>query len=131
MLPRPIADWLALWRDLPRHPRQVLLNRSHFPTSSLIVAVSLLLDGIVGAPITAWIVYAALAICGPSSLVAVTGLAAHALWSCGRLWTDLDCEACGDGPDDGDDEGEPEPDDPADDSGLAVDRYRDQHVLAA
>ncbi|MFF8829307.1 hypothetical protein [Streptomyces sp. NPDC015131] len=131
MLPRPVADWLALWRDLPHHPRQVLLNRSHFPTSSLILALTFLLHEIVSAPATAWIVYAALAICGPSSLVAVTGLAAHTLWDRGWLWTDLDCEACGDdGPDDGDDE-EPEPGDPAGDGGLAVDQYRNQHVLAA
>jgi hypothetical protein len=130
MLPRPIADWLALWRDLPRHPRQVLLNRAHFPTSSLILALSLLLEEIVGTPATTLLAYAALAICGPSSIVAVTGLAAHALWSRGRLWTDLDCEACGDGPD-GDDDEDPQPDDPAGDGGLALDRYRDQHALAA
>jgi hypothetical protein len=131
MLPRPVADWLAFWRDLPRHPRQLLLNRSHFPTSSLVLALSLLLHEIVGAPVTAWTVYAALIICGPSSLVAVTGLAAHALWSRGRLWTDLECEACGDGPDDGDDDDPEFDDDPAGDGGIALDRVRDQHVLAA
>jgi hypothetical protein len=75
-------------------------------------------------------VYAALATCGPSSVVAITGLAAHTLWSRGWLWADLNCEACGDGPDDGDDE-DPDPAAPAGDGGLTVDRYRNQHVLAA
>jgi hypothetical protein len=130
MLPRPVADWLAFWRDLPRHPRQVLLNRAHFRTSSFVIAACMALDLVVGSPTTTLIAYAALLICGPSSAVAILGSVAHTLWSRGWLWADLDCQACGDGPDDGDDE-DPDPDDPAGDGGLTVDRYRNQHVLAA
>jgi hypothetical protein len=131
MLPRPIADWLAFWRDLPRFPRQVLLNRAHFRTSSFVIAACMALDLIVGSPTTTLIAYAALLIGGPSSLVAILGSVAHSLWERGRLWADLDCEACREGPDDGDDD-EPEPDDdPAGDGGLAIDRYRNQHALAA
>ncbi|MGY1579167.1 hypothetical protein [Streptomyces sp. MN13] len=115
-LPRLIADWLALWRDLPRHPRQVLLNRAHLPGSTLAIASTMLADLVFDHPYTTTTVYAALVLLGPSSLVGIVGSIAHPLWDRGLIWADLDCEFCGDDPDDGDDDPEPEgPDGDGDD----------------
>lgn len=116
-LPRPIADWIALWRDLPRHPRQVLLNRAHLPGSTLVLIVAMLADLASDSPYATVTVYVALAVLGPSSLVAFVGAIAHALWDRYLIWADLECEFCNDGPDDGDD-GDPEPDGPDGGDGL-------------
>ncbi|MEV5184233.1 hypothetical protein AB0K88_31275 [Streptomyces werraensis] len=113
-LPRPIADWIALWRDLPRFPRQVLLNRAHAHGSAAALTVTLLVDLIVGHSFTTIAAYTALIVLGPPSLVGFAGAVIHTLWGRGLIWADLVCEFCGDGPDDGDD---PEPDDPAGDDG--------------
>jgi hypothetical protein len=113
-LPRLIADWIALWRDLPRHPRQVLLNLAHLRGSTFVLVGAMLADLAVDHPYTTLAVYALLIALGPSSLVAFAGGGAHTLWDRGLIWDDLVCEFCDDGPDDGDD---PEPDDPAGDDG--------------
>ncbi|GGU52414.1 hypothetical protein GCM10010274_46670 [Streptomyces lavendofoliae] len=108
----------------------MLLNRAHYPTSSIAIVACMALDLIVGSPVTTYLTYTALLIGGPSSAVAIGGSVAHSLWGRGRIWNDLECEPCRPGPDDGDDD-EPEPDDPAGGGGLALDRLCDQHVLAA
>lgn len=118
-LPRPIADWIALYRDLPRHPRQVLLNRAHSWGSSLVIGLLAVMDTFTVHPWTAEVLYAALAVAGPSSLVAITGAIAHTLWGRGWIWPDLECEWCGDDPDDGHDD-DTDPDDPDGPSGLAL-----------
>lgn len=110
-LPRPIADWLALWRDLPRYPRQVLLNRAHLRMSTLVIVVAMLADLVFEHPYTTAAVYVALVLLGPSSLVGTAGSVAHMLWDRGLIWADLDCEFCGGGPDEGED-GDPDPDGP-------------------
>lgn len=109
-LPRPIADWFALWRDLPRFPRQVLLNRSHLRASTLTITIAMLVDLVSEHPCMTTAVYVALALLGPSSLVSTFGAVAHTLWDRDLIWTDLDCEFCSGGPDD--DEDDPEPDVP-------------------
>jgi len=109
-LPRPVADWLALWRDLPRYPRQVLLNRAHLPASTLALAGFMLADLLAGQPYTKIAAYVALVLLGPSSLVGFFGAIAHTLWDRGLIWADLVCEFCDGGPDDEDDD--PEPDAP-------------------
>ncbi|MBR8638627.1 hypothetical protein KEF29_03260 [Streptomyces tuirus] len=106
-LPRPIADWLALWRDLPRFPRQVLLNRSHFPASTVALTGFMLADLVVDHPYTTITGYVAWVLLGPSSVAAFTGAVAHTLWERGWIWADLHCEVCDHGPDDGDDDPEP------------------------
>jgi hypothetical protein len=115
-LPRLIADWFALWRDLPRHPRQVLLNRAHLPGGTIVILAAALVDLLAAHPYTTAAAYTALVLLGPSSLVAVIGSAVHTLWGRGLIWADLDCEFCGDG-DDGDDD-DLEPDDPDDGGDL-------------
>lgn len=121
MMPRPIADWIALWRDLPRHPRQVLLNRAHFSGGPLAISLALLLDGYDIHPYTAEVLYTLLIVAGPSSLIALTGALAHTFWAHGWIWTDLTCESCGDeGDDDGDDD-DLDPQDPDGGGGFALD----------
>lgn len=116
-LPRLIADWLALWRDLPRHPRQVLLNRAHLRGSTFVLVGAMLADLAVDHPYTTLAVYALLIALGPSSLVAFAGGVAHTLWDRGLIWSDLVCEFCDD--DHGDDEDDdPEPDGPDGDDDL-------------
>ncbi|MGA5372302.1 hypothetical protein ACPCSD_14640 [Streptomyces griseoincarnatus] len=109
-LPRPIADWIALWRDLPRFPRQVLLNRAHAHGSAAALTVILLAGLIVGHSFTTIAAYTALVVLGPPSLVAALGAVAHHLWERERIWADLECQFCAD-PDDGrwDDDPHPEP----------------------
>lgn len=120
-LPRPIADLICLWRDLVRHPRQVLLNRAHYSGSTLAICIALLLDGFHVHPYTAEVLYTLLAVAGPSSLVALAGAVAHTLWAQGWIWSDLECECCGDDPGDDGDDDTPEPDDPDDPHGIARD----------
>lgn len=116
-LPRLLADWLALWRDLPRYPRQVLLNRAHLPGSTFVLIVAMLADLAFSRPYTSLAVYILLVALGPSGLVAFAGSIAHTLWGRGLIWTDLVCEFCDD--DHGDDEGDdPEPDAPDGDGDL-------------
>jgi hypothetical protein len=121
-LPRPIADWFALWRDLPRYPRQTLLNRSHLRASTTVIAVAMLVNLVVESTYTTATVYVVLALLGSSSIVSLSGAVAHTLWDRGVVWTDLSCEFCSDGDDDGDGDGdddEPEPpDSDGDDDGL-------------
>jgi len=115
-LPRPITDWIALWRDLPRHPRQVLLNRAHQWESLACLAGVRLINLEAPTPYTTTAMYVAAVLLGPSSLISAIGSIAHALWRRGLIWAGLDCEMCGDDPDDdGDDGGDPD-DDPGPDS---------------
>jgi hypothetical protein len=110
-LPRPIADYLAMWRDLPWAPRQVLLNRSHMRGSSVAILAAMTADLMITHPAAEIVVYVALVLFGPSSLVAGAGCVAHLLWDRGLIWSDLVCEFCDGGPDDdGDDD--PAPEDP-------------------
>lgn len=116
-LPRLVADYLSLWRDLVQWPRLVLLNRAHsfasFATIGGFYAVNLL----VGHPATVALLYGALVVCGPSALVSFAGSVAHELWERALIWPDLDCQVCGDDPDDGHDD-QPDPDEPDDPHGL-------------
>ncbi|MFD5795621.1 hypothetical protein ACFWIO_19185 [Streptomyces diastatochromogenes] len=110
-LPLWIADWIALWRDLPRAPRQVLLNRAHMPGSTVALLVVLLVDALCSDPAATIAVYVAAVLFGPSSLVATAGSVTHMLWDRRLVWGDLECEFCSDGPDEGEDD-DPEPEDP-------------------
>jgi len=129
-LPRPIADWFALWRDLPHHPRQVLLNRSHLSGSTVLLILALLSDLIATHPVTTIVAYTALIALGPSSLVAFLGTIAHHLWERGRIWSDLECQFCADpGGDDGWDD-DPDPDPGPDDGWLReLTEYLNTHTL--
>lgn len=118
-LPRPIADLICLTRDLVHHPRMVLLNRGHhrwvpagvIATAGLFVAT--------GTPGGHHLLAAALLVAGPAWALDVVGALAHGLWQSGRIWSDLECQCCGDDPDEDDDD--PHPDQPEDDGGLAAD----------
>ncbi|MGW0904997.1 hypothetical protein [Streptomyces sp. NPDC002853] len=133
-LPYLVADWIALWRDLPRYPRQVVLNRGHRVVGALTILLALLADSVLGQPWTAVAAWAALVVLGPSSLVAFLGSIAHTLWSRGFVWTDLDCEVCGDGPGGGDGGGDddPGPDVPDGDDDLIceITEYLTKHTTS-
>lgn len=117
-LPRLIADYLTLWRDLLRFPREVLLNRSHSIVSIAAIAGFCAADLLIAHPVATIVKHLALAVFVPSAFVSVAGSAAHALWDRGLIWADIDCEWCGDDPDDdGPDDGLG-PDDPDDPHGL-------------
>lgn len=111
-MPRPIADWLALWRDLPRQPRQVLLNRAHLRGSLRALIVVLLAGLLIDHPVMPVLACVAALMFGPSAFVTVAGSVAHALRDRDLIWPDLECEFCGDGPDDDGDDGEPDVDGP-------------------
>ncbi|MFE4607882.1 hypothetical protein ACFRK5_05925 [Streptomyces niveus] len=131
-LPRVVADYLCLWRDLLRFPRLVLLNRAHSVAALLAIAVLCAVNLLVGHPATVVALYVVLVVCGPSAIVSAAGSVAHVLWDRDLIWADIDCEWCGDDPDDdGPDDG-PGPDDPADPHGLIreISAYlRDQRTL--
>ena len=118
--PRILADLLALWRDLARYPREVLLNRAHHQWRAagmvtLIAAlVALEIPGFPPRCLTP-----ALLICSPSLLIDLAGTLAHGLWKSGRIWTGVECQCCGDDPDDGDEQ--PHDDTPDGGGGLARD----------
>lgn len=117
-LPLAVADYLCLWRDLIQWPRQVLLNRAHSFASIAAIGGLCAVNLLVGHPATVVALYVALVVFGPSAFVSVAGSVAHAMWDRGLIWSDIECEWCGDGPDDdGPDEGLG-PDDPDDPHGL-------------
>ncbi|WP_381801130.1 hypothetical protein [Streptomyces niveus] len=121
-LPRLLADYLCLWRDVVRFPRQVLLNRSHSIASMATIGGTCLVDLAIGHPCTEAVVYAALVVFGPPASIAFAGSIAHTLWGRGLIWADLDCELCGGGPDDDDGyDDDLGPDDPDDPHGLIRD----------
>ncbi|WP_127468712.1 hypothetical protein [Streptomyces sp. B27] len=117
-LPRPVADLICLGRDLVRHPRMVLLNRGHhrWTPAGLIAAAAI---ASAGTPAGHYVLVAATLIAGPFWALDVLGALSHGLWQAGRIWSDLECQCCGDDPDDEDDD--PVPDEPEDDGGLAAD----------
>lgn len=119
-LPRPLADLIAFWRDIFRYPRELLLNRRHrqWRAAGMIALVACLIaadaPGFPPSSLTP-----AFLICGPSLLVDLAGALAHSLWVSGRIWQQVECQCCGDDPDDGDDQ--PQDDTPDGGSGLARD----------
>lgn len=117
-LPRPVADLICLTRDLVRHPRMVLLNRGHhrWTPAGLIAAAAI---ASATTPVGHHLLAAAVLVAGPFWALDMLGALAHGLWQSGRIWSDLECQCCGDDPDDEDDD--PDPDEPEDDGGLAVD----------
>lgn len=117
-LPRLIADYLCLWRDIIRFPREVLLNRSHSIASIAAIGGVCAVDLLLTHPVTTAVTFIVLPVIIPSALVSVAGSVAHALWDRGLIWADIACEWCGDDPDDdGPDDGLG-PDDPDDPHGL-------------
>ncbi|MEU1088928.1 hypothetical protein ABZ401_19195 [Streptomyces sp. NPDC005892] len=122
-LPRPIADLICLWRDLARHPRQVLLNRSHHQwrgAGFIALVAALVVAGVPG--FGAGSLVPALLVVGPSWLLDLAGSYAHRLWETGRIWPDLDCECCGEDPDDGGDAVDPPAPDDDDWLGCELER---------
>lgn len=117
-LPRPIADLVCLTRDLVRHPRMVLLNRGHhrWMSAGVIAAAAVTSTGTAAGH---HILAAALFVAGPFWALDMIGALAHGLWQSGRIWSDLECQCCGDDPDDEDDN--PDPDQPEDDGGFTAD----------
>jgi hypothetical protein len=107
-LPRPIADLLCLWHDLVALPREALLNRSHRQWRGAgfiaLIAVAIVLDF---PGVTPTFLVTAVVLAGPGWVLDLAGTLAHGLWASGRIWSDLECQLCGDGPDDGDDAVEP------------------------
>ncbi|MGW1015604.1 hypothetical protein [Streptomyces niveus] len=131
-MPRLIADHLSLWRDVVRFPRQVLLNRAHSFAAMAGIGVACAVDFLIDHVGTEVVAYVAVFAFGPSSLVSFAGSIAHTLWSRELIWADLECEWCGDDPDDDGGDGEPEPGEPDDPNGLIrdINEYlRNQHAL--
>ncbi|MDI9885929.1 hypothetical protein QMZ92_16465 [Streptomyces sp. HNM0645] len=114
MLPRPVADLLALWRGLVHHPREVVLVRCHhqWRGAGFIALIAVLVAaGVPGFPPQS--LGLAIALGGPGWALDLAGTLAHGLWSSGRIWRGIECDCCGGDPGDGDDEPDPElPDDP-------------------
>ncbi|MEV8365913.1 hypothetical protein [Streptomyces niveus] len=131
-LPLAVADYLCLWRDLLRFPRLVLLNRAHSVASLAAIAVLCAVNLLVGHPASVAALYAVLVVCGPSAIVSAAGSVVHVLWVRGLIWADIDCEWCGDDPDDDGPDDALGPVEPADPHGLIreISAYlRDQHTL--
>lgn len=120
-LPRTIADLIRFWRDLIRHPREVILVRAHhqWRGAGFIALVALLVVAEVPGFPPASLLPAVL-LGGPPWLIDLTGVLAHGLWVKDRLWANVECECCSGGPDDDEDD-DPDTDDPADGGGLARD----------
>jgi hypothetical protein len=119
MIPRPIADLIALARSMVTSPREVLLLRGHHQwVGAGVIGLALSTEWI-GRPVPASVLAPVLIAAGMSWGLDLLGTLAHGLWKSGRLWPGIDCPCCGEHPDDGDDE--PELDDPADGGGLARD----------
>lgn len=119
-LPRPIADLIALWRGLALHPREVLLTRCHhqWRGAGFIALIAVLIVARVPG-FEPGSLLLALIIGGPSWILDLAGTLAHGLWQSGRIWKGVECQCCGDDPDDGDDN--PVDDEPDGDGGLALD----------
>ncbi|WP_405797717.1 hypothetical protein [Streptomyces sp. NBC_01506] len=132
-LPRLFADYLTLWRDIVRFPRQVLLNRSHSIASITAIGGFCAVDLLIAHPFATAVTYLALAVFVPSAIVSVAGSVAHSLWDRGLIWADIECEWCGDDPDDDGPDDALGPEDPDDPHGLIreIKAYlSDQHTLA-
>ncbi|MEU7032707.1 hypothetical protein ABZ958_03350 [Streptomyces sp. NPDC046237] len=119
-LPRVIADLIRFWRDLIRHPREVILVRAHHQwrgAGFIALVAVLVVAGVPGFPSAALL--PAVLLGGPSWLIDLAGALAHGLWVKDRLWATVECPCCCGGPDDEDDG--PDPNDPTDGGGLARD----------
>ncbi|MGW2837126.1 hypothetical protein ACWCWD_04930 [Streptomyces sp. NPDC001493] len=118
-LPRPLAVLICLGRDLVVHPRELLLNRYHhqwLAAGFIATIAALVATSFPGFPPVALV--PALLLAGPSWALDLAGTVAHGLWVSGRIWQDIECQCCGDDPDDGHDD-DPEPDVPVDGPSFA------------
>lgn len=121
-LPRIVADLICCWRDLIRHPREVLLNRAHhqWRGAGLIALVAVLVTfGVPGFPPAA--LQPAVALGGLPWALDLAGTLAHGLWVRDRIWDGVECQCCSGGPDDDGDDPEPDSDDPVGGGGIARD----------
>lgn len=119
-LPRPLANAIAFWRDIFRHPRELLLNRAHHQWRAAgMIALVATLVGLHSSGFPPGCLTPVLIVCGPSFLLDIAGTVAHGFWIRDRIWEGAECQCCGGGPDDGDDE--PQDDTPDGGSGLARD----------
>lgn len=120
MMPRPIADLLALWRGLIGHPREVLLNRAHRQWRGAGFIALLSIPSWFGKQPLFLAAVVVLPVLFASFALDLAGTLAHGLWLSGRIWCGIECECCN-GYDPGDEDDEPAPDQPDDPHGIARD----------
>lgn len=105
-MPRPLADTIAFWRDIVRHPREVLLVRGHhqWRAAAYIAATHLpwLIDGTTPPD---WI-RPLLCVFYLNFLLDLTGWIFHEKWSSGEIWKSVECPIC-DASDEDDEQGVP------------------------
>lgn len=93
-MPRPLADTIAFWRDLPRYPREVLLVRGHHLWhGAAAIAVLQLPWMITGAALPGWMrpVLVAFFL---NFLLDFVGWVLHVQWSDNKLWKSVECPFC-------------------------------------
>jgi hypothetical protein len=119
-LTRPLADVVALVRDLIVSPREVLLVRAHHRWYGALYLAVLGVPAVFGYHPRLVPAVALLVVGGVSLGLDLVGMVAHVVWHRDRIWQDIECPVCGDDDDGPDDQHEDEPDAPEDPHGLTL-----------
>ncbi|MFD5508997.1 hypothetical protein ACFWIB_14640 [Streptomyces sp. NPDC127051] len=93
-MPRPLADTIAFWRDLPRHPREVLLVRGHHLWHGAAATAALQLPWMItGTTLPGWL-RPVLAVFFLNFLLDFVGWVLHVKWSNRETWESVECPIC-------------------------------------
>lgn len=93
-MPRPLADVIAFWRDLPAHPREVLLSRGHRAWTSAVYIAAVHLPWLTdGASPPDWMRFV-LVFLYLNLALHVTCWILHVNWIEDRLWKSVECPIC-------------------------------------
>ena len=85
-LPRSLADTFAFWRDIVRHPREVLLVRGHHQWRGAAAIAALHLPWLINGTIPAEWMRPILIVFYLNFLLDFTGWVLHVKWSNEELW---------------------------------------------
>lgn len=93
-MPRPLADVVAFWRDLPRHPREVLLVRGHHQWRGAVYIAAVHLPWLIDGTIPPDWMRPLLCLFYLNLLLDVAGWVLHVKWSADEIWPSVECPIC-------------------------------------
>lgn len=93
-MPRPLADVIAFWRDLPRHPREVLLVRGHHQWMGAAYIAAAHLPWLINGTTPPDWMRPLLCIFYLNFLLDLAGWVLHVKWSAHEIWKSVECPIC-------------------------------------
>ncbi|MFE2326113.1 hypothetical protein ACFXD5_19660 [Streptomyces sp. NPDC059385] len=93
-MPRPIADVIAFWRDIVRHPREVLLVRGHHQWMGAAYIAAVHLPWVIDGTTPPHWMQPLLILFYLNFALDLAGWILHVKWSSEELWQSVECPIC-------------------------------------